>query len=116
MKRPVQWSALLLAALLVIAVIWGAATRDDALPIGDSSAGLGLMLLEKDKGLYVLAVTEGSPADRAGICPGDYIVRAGEAPLVTADQLDLLIDADGGPIRLKLHRSDQVLNVLLPLR
>ena len=82
---------------------------------GDSSAALGLMLLEKEpgRGLYVLAVTQESPADKAGIHPGDYLLLSGGSSLHTTAQLDALLDAAGGTLPLTLGRDGRQLEVTL---
>lgn len=92
--------------------------REEALPQGGSGAALGLMLLEKEPplGLYVLAVTQESPADKAGIHPGDYLLKSGDTPLQTAAQLDAMIDAAADVLPLTLGRDGQQLQVRLPTR
>ncbi len=60
-------------------------------PVSLGSAAMGLMLLDETGGVYVLAVTEGSPADGAGIRPGDLIIQADGQAVLTAEALDELI-------------------------
>lgn len=116
MKKKFRWGvAVLLAALVVAGCLYGA-RQASPIPHGGSSAGLGLMLLEKetDAGLYVLAVTQDSPADRAGVHPGDYLLRAGDTDLQKASQLDELLETDEGELLLTLRRDGRKLQVRLP--
>ncbi|VAH53561.1 unnamed protein product [Triticum turgidum subsp. durum] len=47
-----------------------------------------------DQGLYVSKVVDGSPADVAGLCVGDVIVKCGEKVLLTAPEFgSMLLDA-----------------------
>lgn len=116
MKRIIRWTVLLLALALLAAGIWHGVHPKEPVAAAGSSAGLGLMLLEREAGLYVLAVTQDSPADRAGIHPGDYLLRAAEQELWQVAALDALIDADPGRVTLELRRDDQLLQVALPTR
>lgn len=114
--KLLKYAALLLAAVLLIVGAYYGFMRNEPLPQDGSSAGFGLMLLERDAGLYVLAVTQDSPADRAEIHPGDYLLRAGEERLHTTAQLDALIDGAGDVLRLVLLREEQELTVQLSTR
>jgi serine protease Do len=60
-------------------------------------------------GLLVRDVEEGSPADRAGVLPGDLIAVAGDGPISSADDLYAALDAaaEGGSLRLGLVRGEQ---------
>lgn len=117
-KRRMIWLAAavaLLAAALLLALTLKGGRQEGALLPG-SSAGLGMMLLEKEQGLYVLAVTADSPAERADVRPGDYLVRAGEETLRSTAQLDALIDSDAGVLELCLKRNERELVIQLPTR
>ena len=76
MRKWLRYSVMLLAVLLLAAGLYGCLRKDDGYSMESSSTGLGLMLLEKDESLYVLAVTKGSPAEKAGVLPGDYLIQA----------------------------------------
>uniref|UniRef100_A0ACD6A7I4 Uncharacterized protein n=1 Tax=Avena sativa TaxID=4498 RepID=A0ACD6A7I4_AVESA len=56
---------------------------------------LPLRVLEKctyvNKGLYILKVTEGSPADVAGLCVGDVLIECAGKVLSTAPELGALL-------------------------
>ena len=55
------------------------------------TAELGLMLLDEDNGLFVLAITEYSPAWRAGFQAGDLLLFSGDTPLTSVLQLEAMI-------------------------
>lgn len=56
-----------------------------------------------------------SPAEKAGLRPGDRIVAANEKPIQELTQLDPLLDqAKGGPIALDIQRGSQILRLVLP--
>ena len=49
--------------------------------------------LATDEGAMITFVVDGSPADSAGIIPGDVIIRFGDEPIVSADDAVLAIRA-----------------------
>lgn len=104
-------AAMVLAALLC----WHGLRREEN-PAADSSAALGLMLLDREAGLYVLAVTQDSPADRAGIHPGDVLLKAADAPLHEPAQLDALLGGGQEAIPLELHRDGKNMQLMLPIK
>jgi serine protease Do len=58
------------------------------------------------RGLLVLGVRAGTPAERAGLMIGDILVRAGEEPVGSADDLAAALAGHrGGPLRLWLLRG-----------
>lgn len=114
MRKVVRWALLLLALALVGVGLCHGLRREDA-PSAQGSAGLGLMLLEKEHGLYVLAVTENSPADRAGVLPGDYLISADGVLLTESAQLDGVIEAHG-ILRICLKRGSRQLDIELSAR
>ncbi|MBQ8200628.1 MAG: PDZ domain-containing protein [Clostridia bacterium] len=71
------------------------------------SADMGLMLLDQEEGVYVLAVAERSPADRAGVVPGDYLLLAGDEPLQNAAHLDEMMNGAADGFTLTLQRDEQ---------
>ncbi|HYZ52914.1 MAG TPA: trypsin-like peptidase domain-containing protein [Streptosporangiaceae bacterium] len=96
--------------------------RADALARGQSAAPprLGIAIapghvarrlrravgLPEAEGLLIREVTEGSPAERAGLAEGDLIVAAGGRPVRTIDDLfGALQAARGGTIELSIIRG-----------
>ena len=111
-----RWICGALLVLAVTALGFYVLKTPEETPTADSSAALGMMLLEREAGLYVLAVTKDSPADRADIHPGDYLISAGDAPLREVRQLDKMIVDAGNALPLHLRRENEALWVNLPLR
>lgn len=109
MRRMLRAVVLALALAMIAAGMIHSFRRADVPMSGGSSAALGIMLLEREKELYVLAVTQDSPADKAGIRPGDYLLRAGDVPLDSVAQLDALIDAAEHALSVRIRRSGQEL-------
>lgn len=114
MRRMLRYAALLSALLLIAAGVYQALCPDDGLRSERSGAALGLMLLNREQGLYVLAVTQDSPADRAGVLPGDYLLRADGEPLMDSDHLDAMLREDADELTLLLRRDQQELLLRLP--
>ena len=116
MRKVMRYAVVTLAVILL--ALWGchALQLDHAQPADGSSAALGLMLLEQEEGLYVLAVTKNSPADKAGVHPGDYLLRAGEEELVDAAHLDQCLQESENSLTLTLLRADSEIRVTLPTR
>ncbi len=59
------------------------------------------------QGLYVCSVAPGSPAEYAGILPGDVLTHAGDTPISRLEQESLLTDA----VSLTLFRKGQTFTV-----
>jgi serine protease Do len=76
--------------------------------------------LPVDHGAMVQDVTEGSPADRAGLHPYDVVVSLDDQPIANDDQLirEIAARAPGSAARLKLVRDgrEQVVTVKLAER
>ena len=78
------------------------------------TAELGLMLLDEDNGLFVLAITEYSPAWRAGFQAGDLLLSSGDTQLTSVLQLESMIASAGGEVPVLLDRSGRQLSLVLP--
>jgi carboxyl-terminal processing protease len=65
-------------------------------------AGIGIEVDFRDERVTVLAPMEGSPADRAGIKPGDEIVAIEGKP-VRGERVDKIISLMRGPIKTHVH-------------
>lgn len=73
---------------------------------------MGLLLLDDEApGLYVLAVSDGSPAGEAGIRPGDRITQAGDTPLTSVAQLETLFAERNMMLPLTLNRQEEAVTV-----
>lgn len=75
-------------------------------------AALGLMLLDSDSGVSVLAVRDGSPADRAGIQPGDVLLQADGSAITDTLQLEDLLAQAQRQMHLELRRNQEELLTL----
>jgi S1-C subfamily serine protease len=66
------------------------------------------------RGLQVLDVIAGSPADRAGLKPGDLVLEAGRAPVAAAQSLQRLLFAEaiGEPLPVTVVRSGAMVDVV----
>lgn len=114
-RRIIRYLLLGLAALLLaLGVYHGTRRAQPSVTVGTGSAALGLMLLDEPGGVYVLAVTEDSPADASGVQPGDYLLRAGEETLTSAESLDALLEGMQESIALTLRRNNAEITVILP--
>ncbi|MGN1370551.1 MAG: PDZ domain-containing protein [Aristaeellaceae bacterium] len=116
MGRRIRWMALLAALVLLALGLYDGLKPDEPLSAADSTAALGLMLLEKESGIYVLAVTQGSPADKAGICPGDILIAPEREEAADIAWLEALLAAGEETVPLTLRRDGRELHLLLPVR
>jgi S1-C subfamily serine protease len=66
------------------------------------------------RGLRVVDVVPGSPADRAGLKPGDLVLEAGRVPVADAQSLQRLLFADavGQPLPVTVHRRGAMVDVI----
>ena len=116
MRKMMYCALAALAALLIAAGAYGILHQENTLAADGSSAALGIMLTEKGDGLYVLAVTQNSPADKAGVQPGDYVLQAGDEELKDAEHLDECLEESGSAVTLTLLRKGAEVQVKLPVR
>ena len=66
------------------------------------------------RALRVIEVIAGSPADRAGLRPGDLVLTAGRRPVADAVSLQRLLfsDAIGAPLPITVMRSGAMVDVI----
>jgi S1-C subfamily serine protease len=66
------------------------------------------------RGLRVVDVVPGSPADRAGLKPGDLVLEAGRRPVAEAQSLQRLLfgDAIGRPLPVTVYRRGAMVDVI----
>ena len=63
--------------------------------------------LPEREGLLVRGVVDGSPAARANVERGDLLVRAGDRPLTSMDDLFDALDQSGGRLALGVVRGTE---------
>lgn len=116
MDRRRIW-LLAVAAALVLAGIAALSPRDvqTHVPAGSSSASLGLMLLDGEDCVQVLAVTDQSPADYAGFQPGDCILRSGAAAVTTTEDFEQLLNR-GNTLECLVRRDGREMTLQIPFR
>jgi S1-C subfamily serine protease len=68
----------------------------------------------QQRGLQVLDVIAGSPADRAGLRAGDLVLEAGRSPVAAAQSLQRLLFAEaiGQPLPVTVVRSGAMVDVI----
>lgn len=112
----------LIVLVLALCLLAGGATLYheflDTSPVENATrmAALGLMLLDSDGSVSVLAVRDGSPADRAGIQPGDVLLQADGSAITDTLQLEDLLAQAQRQMCLELCRNqDELLTIQLSL-
>ena len=83
--------------------------------LASCSAELGLILVDEDDGLFVLAITENSTALHAGFRPGDKLLRSGDVHLTSAPKLESLLVSGPSTLDILLNRNGQEMLLELPL-
>ena len=118
MRRMMRWMLLSLAAVLLLLAVYHGLKRlePSSAPQGMSSAALGMVLLEAEDGVYVLAVSDQSPAHQAGLAPGDYILQMDGQAIGDAAELDALLCMKTDSLRLTVRRGEQELSLVMPCR
>jgi len=67
-------------------------------------AGVGILFRVEDDGVYVRKVYEDSPAEKAGVQGGDYVVQANEVSLIGLDSRGVVGELKGEPgSKLDVH-------------
>jgi S1-C subfamily serine protease len=66
------------------------------------------------RGLRIVDVVPGAPADRAGLKAGDLVLEAGRRPVADAQSLQRLLFADaiGQPLPMTVHRRGAMVDVI----
>lgn len=115
-KMLLALSGLLLGVLLLSCLHYNAPVPDTPEQPVTRSAELGLILLDENNGLFVLAVTEDSPASRAGFRPGDLLLQSGDIHLTTSTQLEKMLHTQQDTLSILLERNGLRLHLNLPTR
>ncbi len=74
----------------------------------DTTEGIGITVSPKGERMVVVSVREDGPAARAGVLPGDAVVRVGDAvveKLSYVEVVRLLKGSPGEPLKLTVYRS-----------
>lgn len=68
----------------------------------------------QQRGLRIIEVVTGAPADQAGLKAGDLVLSAGRQPVADAQSLQQLLFADaiGEPLPLTVHRNGAMVDVI----
>ena len=116
MRRWIPTISALLAAMALVGVLFSVLTPPKPSGLSSQTAAIGLVLLEEDEGLYVLAVMDGSRASSAGIQPGDRLTAARGTSLHTVAQLEALLTDSlaEGALLLTVQRYEETLTAQLP--
>jgi S1-C subfamily serine protease len=67
--------------------------------------------VEADQGVLIVQVVQGSPADQAGLRPGDVIQSINNQPVTKAEQVQQQVETSGvgGQLPLKIQRGGETL-------
>ena len=79
-----------------------------------SFEGIGIYLNEEDGNLVIVTPLKGSPAEKAGIKPGDIILEVNDVSaekMSLSDLVEKLRGPSGTTVKLKLQRGTQVLEI-----
>jgi S1-C subfamily serine protease len=102
---------------IVGALIADGRVRRAYLGLVSTPAPLPVQLAEwtgQRRGLRVVDVVPGSPADRSGLKPGDLVLEAGRRPVAEAQSLQRLLFADaiGGDLPVTVYRRGAMVDVV----
>jgi len=76
--------------------------------------GIGVVIYENDNGIVVLSTIEDSPASKAGILEGDYIVGVDGVDLTgksAADVRKLIVGQTGSSVNVSIKRGEKIFSV-----
>lgn len=117
MLRRLIAIVLVCAVAMCIALIWHARVNTSSTESITRMTALGLLLLDEDEGVSVLAVKDKSPADKAGIRPGDVLLQADGVSFVDILQLETMLQNKQKQMQLLLRRDqEKLLTVELSLQ
>lgn len=77
-------------------------------------SGIGVVILSNSKGIVVTSVIDNSPAKRAGIMPGDYIVAVNSVfteGLSSEQVRSLVVGATGTEVTITVERGEDILDI-----
>ena len=111
-----------LCLALILALCFGLCLRptapqqEPAASPATRSTELGMVLLDEENRVFVLAIIDDSPASHAGIMPGDTITQLNSQHLTSVLQLAEMISRRAGPMDFLLERNGAPVRIMLPLR
>lgn len=79
-------------------------------------AGVGVLFRVEDEGVFVRKVYEDSPAEKAGVNGGDYIIRANDVSLIGLDSRGVVGELKGKPgseLEIAVIRDEEELSLVL---
>src|SRR5215211_6049478 len=102
---------------IVAALVRDGRVRRAFLGLVSTPAPLPAPLAERTgrrRGLRIVDVVPGAPADRAGLKPGDLVLEAGRRPVADAQSLQRLLftEAIGTPLPMTVHRRGAMVDVI----
>lgn len=112
-KLPILLCILLMLSLMLMHVLSLSTSAVAPVP-ATRSAELGLILLDEEDGLFILAVTEHSPAQRAGFMAGDLLLSVGDTHLTSATLLEGMLTQSTAGLPILLERDGEQLTLTLP--
>lgn len=75
----------------------------------NQASGIGVRVLGREEGLLITDVTPDSGADRAGLCPGEYLIRVEDRPLfgeAQRENLQTIAGEAGTTVPLQVQGED----------
>ena len=106
---PTRWLIIIVTVLLLAVAALG--QMHAGIPPmrinATTAADLGMMLLERADGVSVLAVLDGSMADRAGIRPGDMLLQVDDKRILSMEDLNTVLYSHqvGDTVTAIIYRS-----------
>lgn len=113
MRRTRRAIVLIVVVLLAVSCTLLLREEPQTRPAGRNSVGYGLVLLNEDERVYVLAVSEQSPADLSGLEPGDYITGVNGQAVTSMEALDDMLMGSPQAPALTVIRREQELSLTL---
>ena len=90
---------------------WAAGRGERRPRLGVAVRPVGLRGDGAEMGLMIVAVRDGSPADRAGLLIGDVLLGAADGPFEDADALLQTLARAGAAVRLRVMRGGRISSV-----
>jgi S1-C subfamily serine protease len=82
-------------------------------PTGQYSLGIGGSFV--NQGMLIQKVTPGSPADKAGLMPGDLVLKMDGVTVTNQGLFNQVLSASGGVVQMVVQRKSQVVQLVVVL-